>query len=117
MALTAKKMSEAIRESSGFISKAASLCHVSRQTFYRNMEKYPSVKQELEDVREARHDFVENQLLKLIKDLNPTAIIFYLKTQCKQRGYVERQEVTGTDGSPLQFVQVEIGGIDVEKDI
>jgi len=99
-------MSEAIQESSGFISKAASLCHVSRQTFYRNMNKYPTVKQELEDVREARHDFVENQLLKLIKELNPTAIIFYLKTQCKKRGYVERQEVTGIDGSSLRIEYV-----------
>jgi len=40
-------------------------------------------------------------MMKLIDDLNPTMIIFYLKTQAKDRGYVERQEVTGADGGAV----------------
>ena len=30
-----------------------------------------------------------------------TAIIFFLKTRAKNRGYVERQEITGKDGDNL----------------
>jgi hypothetical protein len=56
------------------------------------MKKYATVRQALEDTREKRHDFVELKLMKGINDDNMTAIIFYLKTQCKQRGYVERVE-------------------------
>jgi hypothetical protein len=40
-------------------------------------------------------------LFKLIKEGNVAATIFYLKTQGKQRGYIERQEVTGADGAPI----------------
>jgi hypothetical protein len=42
----------------------------------------------------------------LIKAGNVTAIIFYLKTQAKDRGYVERQELTGADGGKLQVEYV-----------
>jgi hypothetical protein len=42
--------------------------------------------------------------MKLIDDLNPTMIIFYLKTQAKDRGYVERQEVTGADSAPVELI-------------
>jgi hypothetical protein len=43
---------------------------------------------------------------KGMKDGNMTAIIFYLKTQGKSRGYVERQEVTGADGKKLFEVTI-----------
>ena len=101
--LTAERMIEAINEAQGFVSKAAELCKVSRATFYNHLKKYTTVQQALEDVREKRHDFVEIQLMKGIKEGNITAIIFYLKTQCKSRGYVERQqhELTGKDGDSL----------------
>jgi hypothetical protein len=42
---------------------------------------------------------------------NPAAIIFFLKTQGKSRGYVERQEVTGADGKKLFEVTI-IDGAD-----
>ena len=104
--LTAERMIEAINEAQGFVSKAAEIAGVSRATFYNYLKKYSTVKQALEDVREKRHDFVEIQLMKGIKEGNITAIIFYLKTQCKSRGYVERQqhEVTGKDGDPIYIV-------------
>jgi len=35
---------------------------------------------------------VESKLLKLIDDGNPQAIMFFLKTQGKHRGYTERTE-------------------------
>jgi hypothetical protein len=39
--------------------------------------------------------------MKLIKDGNVAATIFFLKTQGKRRGYIERQEVTGAEGAPI----------------
>jgi hypothetical protein len=40
-------------------------------------------------------------LIKNIKEGNTAELLFYLKTQGKSRGYVERQETTGADGEPL----------------
>jgi hypothetical protein len=43
--------------------------------------------------------------LKTVKDApNVTAIIFYLKTRAKSRGYVERQELNATIEPPLQII-------------
>jgi hypothetical protein len=44
--------------------------------------------------------------MQQIDNDNLTAIIFYLKTQGKHLGYVERQEFTGKDGDNLK-VEVE----------
>ena len=35
-------------------------------------------------------DYVESTLLKLVEERNPQAIMFYLKTKGKDRGYVEK---------------------------
>ena len=105
---TAEQVIAAIKDSRGFASKAADILGVSRSTFYRYLDKYATAKQALQDTREKRHDYVENQLMKLIDSGNVASTIFYLKTQCKSRGYVERQEVTGKEGGPVEISTIEI---------
>ena len=57
------------------------------------VERYPDLKDVLVEAREGALDLAESKLIKLIKEGNLTAIIFFLKTQGKHRGYVERQEL------------------------
>ena len=90
---TAQQVIDALEEGRGYVSKAASLLGCSPRTVYNYRDKYTSVAEAWAAIREARHDFVENKLHESINSGNVTAIIFYLKTQCKDRGYVERQEV------------------------
>ena len=104
--LSAKGMVTAIEMAKGYVSKACEILKCSRQTWYRYEKKFPTVRQKVDEIREKRHDFVENKLMTQIENDNITAIIFYLKTQCKERGYVERQEITGEKGERLK-VQVE----------
>lgn len=99
--LTAEKMIAAVEEAKGYVSKACQILKCSRQHFYVKLKNYPTVQQAMDEIRNKRHDFVESKLMNLIDQENVTAIIFYLKTQCKDRGYVERQEVTGADGGSI----------------
>jgi hypothetical protein len=43
---------------------------------------------------------------KAMQNENMSAIIFFLKTQGKSRGYVERQEISGADGTKLFEVTI-----------
>jgi hypothetical protein len=52
----------------------------------------------VEDAREKMVDNVESSLYQQALAGNTTAMIFFLKTQGKKRGYVERSEITGADG-------------------
>lgn len=110
---TAAQVIEAINNSRGFVSTIAKNLGCSRMHVYRLIEKYPTAKEALINEREGVKDFVEGKLIQQVDAGNITAIIFYLKTQAKDRGYIERQEITGADGKALfQHVATEIGKAD-----
>jgi len=44
---------------------------------------------------------VESKLYSKALAGDTTSMIFFLKTQGKKRGYIERQEITGEDGNEL----------------
>lgn len=50
---------------------------------------------------ESMVDVAESKLFENIKDNDNTAIIFYLKTKGKHRGYIERSELAVADGKGL----------------
>lgn len=76
--------------------------HISRDTFYEWLDKVPEFAAEVQYIKDhERQDFVEHALFDRIQKGDTTAIIFACKTLCKNRGYVERHEVVGKDGSSL----------------
>lgn len=108
MAYKAQDFIDAIEGSKGLVSVVANRVGCARKTVYANIEKYESVKQALEDEREQMKDFTEGKLFEQIKAGNMTAIIFYLKTQAKDRGYIERHELTGKDGEPVPIAVIKM---------
>ena len=76
----------------GNVSKACAAANISRQTFYDWMKDSEFAGQ-VDEVKEGLLDFAEHQLLSNIKDGKTAEILFYLKTNGKKRGYIERQEV------------------------
>lgn len=96
---------EAIVRAFGNLSTASKSLQVDRTTLYAWIEQ-EGLEEAVMEGRNRRLDFAESMLDKGMKDGNMTAIIFYLKTQGKSRGYIERQEVTGADGKKLFEVTI-----------
>ena len=103
---TAQRIIDAIRESSGLLTLAAKKANLTYKTIWQYSQDFPSVKQAVVESKERMLDFAEGKLYEKIKEGDNTAIIFYLKTQGKGRGYIERSEFTGANGSPLVNVNV-----------
>lgn len=91
--LSDKKIIDTLRECNGLISVAARRLGTARTTIHRRVEKSKAVADALADCRSYLGDIAESQLIKAITEGKPWAIALYLKTQCKDRGYVERHDV------------------------
>jgi hypothetical protein len=101
-----KDIIDVFRKKGCNISATCNALGISRQTYYNWLKNDEDLKIEIEDSKEAVLDNVESKLLAAINDGNITAIIFYLKTKGKHRGYVERNEITGADGEKLFEVKI-----------
>lgn len=90
-----------LQQSLGIISNACAHFDISRNTYYYWYNNDPEFAAACDEVHEYVGDFVEGKLLQKIETGDTTAIIFYCKTKLKNRGFIERVENTGADGSPL----------------
>ncbi len=97
-----KAVLESLEKSLGVVTTAVKQVGIARSTFYEWL-KDPEFKKSVDDIQNIALDFAESQLHKQIRDGNTSATIFYLKTKGKNRGYVERQELTGADGYPTEI--------------
>lgn len=96
------KFPEILEQCSGFVTSACRVAGISRTTYYEWHKEDKAFADACDEVQELVGDMVENYLMKLIKEKNPSAIIFYSKTKLKNRGYVERVETTGKDGGAIE---------------
>lgn len=81
------KFLEALRKNLNIVSAAVDSTGIGRTTFYEWLKNDPEFKKKVDEIPEFQMDFVENALLKRIKDGSDTAITFYLRTKGKKRGY------------------------------
>jgi len=86
-------MIDALVASLGIVSTACKTVGINRSTHYDWYNNDPDYAEQVNDVAEQAHDFVESQLYNQIQDGNTTATIFYMKCKMRSRGYVERQDV------------------------
>jgi hypothetical protein len=127
--LTIKKdaMIQALTKSLGNVSEAALAVGMCRETHYAWLKDDAEYSAAVASLKNVALDFAESQLKKLmegaerqalthdgeivtIKDApNTSAIIFYLKTQGKNRGYIERQELS----TEIKSINITIDGTNI----
>ena len=84
---------QALKLNLGNITEACKASNVPRRTYYNWVDADEEFKHSCKDVEESLLDLAENRLLEKIDKYDITAIIFFLKTKGKKRGYIEKQEV------------------------
>lgn len=105
------KFLEVLENSKGIVLSACKSCDLPRSTYYKWLNDDPEFKLAVDDIQEMAIDFVESKLIEKIDGItvqsyntkgeeviyeqapSDTAIIFFLKTRGKKRGYIERQEI------------------------
>ncbi len=87
------RLLEELGKTNGIVAYACKQAGVSRVTFYKYCNDDPEFKEQVENIVELQIDIAEAALIKKIGKGDIAAIIFYLKTKGKKRGYVERQEI------------------------
>jgi hypothetical protein len=94
-----------VDEKHGNVAAIARALGFSRTAVKNCVNKSPVLKEAIDQARQGMLDNVESSLYHEVLAGNVTAMIFWLKCQGKERGWVERQEIAGADGAPL-FTQV-----------
>jgi hypothetical protein len=120
-------MIQALTKSLGNVSEAALAVGMCRETHYAWLKDDAEYSAAVASLKNVALDFAESQLKKLmegaerqalthdgeivtIKDApNTSAIIFYLKTQGKNRGYIERQELS----TEIKSINITIDGTNI----
>ena len=91
--LKKEQLLQALTKSLGIVSTACASVGMSRTTYYKYYNEDDDFKTLVDDISDVAIDFAESKLFDLMREGHPTAIIFYLKTKGKKRGYVEKQEL------------------------
>ncbi len=86
------KFIKALEECKGIVSTACRKIGISRQTYYKWLKNDPDFETLCNDISEEAIDFVESKLLEKIEQGDTTAIIYFLKTKGKKRGWSEKTE-------------------------
>jgi len=94
-------MITALASKLGVVTDACNEVGIARKTHYEWYKEDAEYAEAVDDIANVSLDFAESMLYQRMREKDTTAIIFYLKTRGKARGYVERQEITGKDGEPI----------------
>lgn len=101
-----KRILEALEKTFGVVTTACKQLGIGRTTYYDWYNNDPEFKKAVDELQGVALDMAESQLHKQILGGNTSATIFYLKTKGKNRGYVERHEHTGIEGTKLFEVEI-----------
>lgn len=105
--LTVAGVEQELRATYGNQSEVARRFGVSRVAVHNYISRHPRLQQALTEANEAILDNGESALFAAVLRGEPWAVKWLLATKGKARGYVERQEVSGPEGKPIEIRAVD----------
>ena len=105
-----KEMIAALKKSLGIVTTAATACNISRSTHYSWVNTDSEYREAVNDVAERQKDFAESMLLTRIKEKSDSCLIFFLKTRCRDRGYIENPAVNINVADNITEVVINVKG-------
>ena len=88
-----KAMLKALEDALGVVTMACRTVGIDRTTHYDWLKDDEAYRMAVADLKEVALDFAESKLHQSIRNGSDTATIFFLKTQGKKRGYIEKTEL------------------------
>jgi hypothetical protein len=108
-----ERVLKTLLDTNGVIYKACDAAGITRSNFYDWVNKDEEFKRKVQEIVEKEIDDVEIALKNRINQGSDTAIIFYLKTKGKKRGYIERSELEVT--GEIININVDFGSVDLDE--
>jgi hypothetical protein len=101
---TQKQIEAALVSMSGNVSAAARSLGMQRHHLHLIIKKSEKLQRVVHDARQSMCDNAESALNRAVINGEAWAVCFTLKTQAKDRGYIERTqtEISGRDGGPIE---------------
>jgi hypothetical protein len=99
--LRQEQIEKALRATAGIYRYAAKKLKCAPNTVRNHVLRSAYLQRVLTEVADDNLDNAEHAVKVAIDAGNITAAFFYLKCKGKARGWVERQEITGSDGGPV----------------
>lgn len=111
---TVDQIIAALRAKRGMVYLAARALQCDAKTIYNAMRRHPEILAARDEQRGQMVDAAESSLHKLILEGNVSATIFFLKTQGRDRGYIEKTEQTGVNlnVTPRELAKLEDAELD-----
>ncbi len=109
---TNAQIEAALRETHGMLWIAAKRLGCSPNTLKARVTQSAGIRDIIEHERGLMGDTAELKLYQAIQNGEQWGIQFYLRTQGKDRGYVERQEISGPNAGPVQTEDVSLSDDD-----
>ena len=102
---------KALELSLGNVTRAAKLINVDRSIYYHRVSEVPGFREKMNEIREIKLDFAESKFFDHVMQGDKQALMFYLSTIGKNRGYTRQMEVVGNEDRPV-MVNINVGGAD-----
>ena len=99
--ISTEEIVDALTETEGNQVMAAARLGCCRQLIWKRAKTEPAIRAAIRQGTKRRIRVAEDKLHELIEAGDFRAIRFFLITQGKDQGWVERQEVTGANGAPV----------------